>query len=42
MDKAKRRARELLDEALAALKPLGPPAEPLRQIASFIVERAVG
>ena len=42
MDNAKRRARELLDEALVALKPLGPPAEPLRQIAAFIVERAAG
>jgi geranylgeranyl diphosphate synthase type II len=42
MDRAKRRAKELLDEALAALKPLGPPAEPLRQIAVFIVQRAVG
>ena len=42
MDNAKRRARELLDEALEALKPLGLPAEPLRQIAAFIVERAVG
>ena len=42
MDNAKRRARELLDKALEALKPLGLPAEPLRQIAAFIVERAVG
>lgn len=41
MDKAKRRARVLLDEALDALQSLGPPAEPLRQIARFIVERAV-
>jgi len=41
MDKAKRRARALLDEALDAVKPLGPPAEPLRQIARFVVERAV-
>jgi geranylgeranyl diphosphate synthase type II len=41
MDNAKRRARELLDEALDALKPLGLTAEPLRQIARFVVERAV-
>lgn len=41
IDRAKRRARELLDEALDALRPLGPPAEPLRQIATFVVERAV-
>lgn len=40
MPNAKRRARELLDEACQAIKPLGPPAEPLRQIAVFIVERA--
>ncbi len=39
--KAKRRARELLDEALAALKPFDQSAEPLRQIALFVVERAV-
>jgi geranylgeranyl diphosphate synthase type II len=42
MAKAKVRARELLTEALDALSPLGPPAEPLRQIVTFIVERAVG
>ena len=41
MDKAKHRARELLDEALDALGPLGLTAEPLRQIARFVVERAV-
>ena len=39
--KAKRRARELLDEALTALKPFPQSAEPLRQIAVFVVERAV-
>ena len=39
--KAKRRARELLDDALAALKPFDQSAEPLRQIALFVVERAV-
>src|SRR5215475_13220475 len=42
MVKAKLRARELLAEALDALNPLGLPAEPLRQIATFIVDRAVG
>ena len=39
--KAKRRARELLDETLVALKPFDQAAEPLRQIARFVVERAV-
>jgi geranylgeranyl diphosphate synthase type II len=41
MENAKRRAHGLLAEALDALTPLGPPAEPLRQIAAFIVNRAV-
>lgn len=41
MTKAKQRARELLDEALEALEPFGTPAEPLRQIATLVVERAV-
>jgi len=41
MAKAKTRARELLDEALVALKPFSDAAEPLRQIAKFVVERAV-
>ena len=39
--KAKRRARELLDDALVALKPFDQTAEPLREIARFVVERAV-
>jgi geranylgeranyl diphosphate synthase type II len=39
--KAKERARELLADALAALKSFGPTANPLRQIATFIVERAL-
>jgi len=39
--KTKRRARELLDNALAALKPFDQSTEPLRQIARFVVERAV-
>jgi geranylgeranyl diphosphate synthase, type II len=39
--KAKRRARELLDEALVALKPFDQTAEPLREIARFVVGRAV-
>jgi len=42
MDKAKTRARDLLAEALTAIRPLGGHAEPLRQIAKFVVERAVG
>jgi geranylgeranyl diphosphate synthase type II len=41
MPKAKQRARDLLDEALTALKPFDQSAEPLRQIAIFVVERAV-
>ena len=41
MAKAKARARELLDEALVALKLFPVAAEPLRQIAKFVVERAV-
>jgi geranylgeranyl diphosphate synthase type II len=42
MARAKLRARELLNEALDALKPFGPSAEPLREIATFIVARAMG
>jgi len=41
MAKAKAHARELLDDALAALKSFSVTAEPLRQIAKFVVERAV-
>lgn len=41
MAKAKARARELLDEALTALKSFPPMADPLREIAKFVVERAV-
>jgi len=41
MAKAKARAQELLDEALHAIKPFGSSAEPLRQIALFIVSRVV-
>jgi geranylgeranyl diphosphate synthase type II len=41
MANAKRKAQELLDESLAALSAFGPSAEPLRRIATFIVERAV-
>ena len=41
MKKTKRYARELLDEALTALQSFSPKAEPLRQIARFVVERAV-
>jgi len=33
-------ARELLSRCLGAVAPLGAPAEPLRAIASFVVERA--
>lgn len=41
MDNAKKKARELLAESLDALSSFGPAADPLRQIATFIVERAV-
>jgi geranylgeranyl diphosphate synthase type II len=41
MDKAKARARELRAEALDALVSFGVQAEPLRQIARFVVDRAV-
>ncbi len=39
LDGAREHARELHGEALASLQPLGPEAEPLRWIASYIVER---
>ena len=38
-DEARRRAAALLDEALAGLAPLGPPAEPLRALARFVLTR---
>lgn len=41
MANAKHKAQDLLDESLAALSTFGPSAEPLRRIATFIVERAV-
>ncbi len=41
MEKSKRKAQELLDESLAALASFGASAEPLRNLATFIVERAV-
>jgi farnesyl diphosphate synthase/geranylgeranyl diphosphate synthase type II len=39
LDEARRRARAACDEALALLEPLGPPAEPLRALARFVVDR---
>ena len=39
LSEARRRAEELRDLALEALEPLGPAAEPLRAIASYIVDR---
>ncbi|WP_305042968.1 polyprenyl synthetase family protein [Geoalkalibacter sp.] len=40
LDASRCRARELKDLALAAIEPLGAPAEPLRAIARYIVERS--
>ena len=39
VDEARRRAAALLEEALATLAPLGPPAEPLRALARFVLTR---
>ncbi len=36
---AKEEAKAMMDEAMLALEPLGKPAEPLREIARYIVER---
>ncbi len=40
VEPARRRARELMQASIAAVAPLGPAAEPLRNIARYIVERA--
>lgn len=39
IDRARRRARELVEEAAALLEPFGARAEPLEAIARFVVER---
>jgi farnesyl diphosphate synthase len=39
LDGARRKARQLVEEASAALDPFGPPADTLREAARFIVER---
>jgi geranylgeranyl diphosphate synthase type II len=39
LEASRRRARALIDEAKAALKPLGPVATPIRALADFILER---
>jgi geranylgeranyl diphosphate synthase type II len=39
LDASRARAKALVDEALGALAPLGPPADPLRALAQFILER---
>jgi geranylgeranyl diphosphate synthase, type II len=39
LDASRARATALVDEALGALAPLGPPADPLRALAQFILER---
>ena len=41
MEKTKAYARDLLGEALSALRPFDSKADPLREIARFVVERAV-
>ncbi len=40
LEESRGRARELRDLAVGALKPLGAAAEPLRQIAHFIIDRS--
>jgi geranylgeranyl diphosphate synthase type II len=39
VEESKKRARELVHLAVDALKPLGPEADPLREIARFVVAR---
>ena len=39
LDAANKRVDDLLAEALAALEPLGAPAEPLRQLARYMAVR---
>jgi geranylgeranyl diphosphate synthase type II len=39
LDVSRAKARALIQDALEALAPLGPPAEPIRALAAFIVER---
>ena len=39
IEASRRRARELIAEAKAALAPLGPPTEPLRALADYVLER---
>jgi geranylgeranyl diphosphate synthase type II len=39
LEASRRRARALIDEAKAALKPLGPAAVPIQALADFILER---
>jgi geranylgeranyl diphosphate synthase, type II len=39
LEASRARAKDLVDEALEALAPFGPPAEPLRALAQFILER---
>jgi geranylgeranyl diphosphate synthase, type II len=39
LEGAKRQAAQLLEQALAALQPLGPAARPLQELARFVVER---
>ena len=39
MDNAKMRAKELIDQAIDSLVSYGDKAEPMRQVAKFIIER---
>jgi len=39
IEESKKRSKELVEMAVGALKPLGPEADPLREIARFIIAR---
>jgi geranylgeranyl pyrophosphate synthase len=39
LEESKRRATELVESAVESLKPYGPEADPLREIARFIIAR---
>jgi geranylgeranyl pyrophosphate synthase len=39
LEESRRRAKELVKSAIKALHPFGPEADPLREIAHFIIAR---